>query len=63
MLLERIGQLSTLASEGDGTVGLLLRNPDLYNSLADSAKRLEATLRKVELLLEKIREEGLGVSF
>ena len=63
VLLERLGQLATLASEGDGTVGLLLRNPDLHNSLVDSAKRLEATLRKVELLLEKIRAEGLGVSF
>lgn len=63
LLLGRLGELAKLASEGDGTVGRLLRNPDLHDSLVDSARRLEATLRKVELLIEKIRAEGLGVSF
>lgn len=62
-LLERLGALSRLAAEGDGTVGRLLRNPDLHESLVDSARRLQATLGQLELLLQKIREEGLGVSF
>jgi phospholipid/cholesterol/gamma-HCH transport system substrate-binding protein len=61
VLLGRLDELAKVAAEGDGTVGQLLQNPDLYNSLVDSAKRLEATLRKVELLIEKIRQEGLGV--
>lgn len=63
LLLERMRSLATLAAEGEGTIGQLLNNPDLYKSLVDSAQRLEATLRKVELLLDKIREEGIGVSF
>ncbi|MGA0285894.1 MAG: MlaD family protein [Phycisphaerales bacterium] len=62
VLLERLGELARLAAEGDGTVGRLLRDPDLHESLRESARRLEETLRKAGLLLDKIREEGLGVS-
>lgn len=62
-LLERLGDLARLAAEGDGTVGRLLRNPDLHESLVDAAQRLQVTLRQLELLLQKVREEGLAVSF
>jgi len=62
-LLQRLGELSRLATEGDGTVGRLLNSPDLYHGLVESTRRLEITLRGIELLIEKIREEGLGVSF
>lgn len=62
-LLERLGELARLAAEGDGTIGRLLRDPDLHESLRESARQLETALRRASLLLEKIREEGLGVSF
>jgi ABC-type transporter Mla subunit MlaD len=62
-LLERLGELARLAAEGDGSVGRLLRNPELHDSVVDAAARLEITLRQLELLLQKIREEGLAVSF
>jgi phospholipid/cholesterol/gamma-HCH transport system substrate-binding protein len=61
--LEQVRAVTTLASEGDGTVGLLLNNPELYRSLADAAQRLERTLALVEQLVEKIRAEGLTVEF
>jgi hypothetical protein len=35
----------------------------LYNSLNDSAQRLKSTLGEVELLMKKVRAEGLGVKF
>jgi hypothetical protein len=35
----------------------------LYRSLVDSAERLKRTLGEVELLMQKIRAEGLGVKF
>lgn len=62
-LLERLGEVARLAAEGEGSVGQLLRSPDLHNSLVDAAARLQITLRQLELLLQKIREEGLAVSF
>ena len=62
-MLDRLGELARLAAEGDGTVGRLLRDPDLHESLRESARQLERTLRHAALLLEKVREEGLDVSF
>lgn len=61
--LERVDAMTKAASEGKGTVGQLLTNPDLYTSLEDSAHRLRSTLSEMELLLRKIREEGLDISF
>ena len=40
-----------------------MSNPDLYNALTDSAERLKAALAEVELLLRKVRDEGLDVKF
>ncbi|MSR43806.1 MAG: hypothetical protein EXS15_00390 [Phycisphaerales bacterium] len=61
--LAQIESLSKQASEGTGTVGQLMSNPDLYNALNDSAQRLKSTLGEVDLLLQKVRAEGLGVKF
>jgi phospholipid/cholesterol/gamma-HCH transport system substrate-binding protein len=59
-LTEARGLIRTAAS-GDGTVGQLLNNPDLYESLDDAAERMERTLRDLQLLLDKIRQDGLRV--
>jgi phospholipid/cholesterol/gamma-HCH transport system substrate-binding protein len=59
--LREVQGLARKASEGEGTVGLLLNNPDLYQSLDDAADRMERTLRDMQLLLQKIRDEGLPV--
>ncbi len=56
-------RLTRLATDGNGTVAQLLNNPDLYNSLNDSAIRLERTLVQLQLLVEKIKAEGLPVDF
>lgn len=55
-ILERI-------NKGEGTAGQLVNNPDLYNSLADAATRLDAALREFQLLAEKYRTEGLPIKF
>lgn len=49
------------ARTGKGTVGRMMQDPALYEGLADSAKRLDEALAKLNLLLDKIRAEGLGV--
>jgi hypothetical protein len=56
-----VRRLSRLAREGEGTIGQALNNPDLYNSLNDAATRLEQTLREVQLLIQKIKAEGVQV--
>jgi phospholipid/cholesterol/gamma-HCH transport system substrate-binding protein len=58
---EELNRLLAAARAGDGTVGRLMKDPALYESLTDSARRLESLLERAELLLEKIRAEGLDV--
>ena len=61
--LAQVELLTKQAQDGKGTVGQLMSNPDLYNSLNDSAQRLKSTLGEFELLMQKVRAEGLGVKF
>ncbi|MCA9293059.1 MAG: MCE family protein [Phycisphaerales bacterium] len=56
LLIEQVHQ-------GDGTVAMLLHNPDLYRSLNDAAVRLERTLAEAQRLMEKYRTEGIPVNF
>ena len=46
-------------SKGQGTVGQLVQNPDLYNSLRDAAQRLDKALAAFQLLVDKYRTEGI----
>lgn len=56
-------QLIEQARAGDGTVGRLMSDPALYNNLNDAAQRLGTAMREVNVLLEKLRNEGLPVRF
>jgi len=47
------------ASKGPGTVGQLMQNPDLYNSMRSAADRLDKVLVELQLLVEKYRTEGI----
>ena len=59
--LDELNQLLAAARSGDGTVGKLVKDPALYDGLADAARRLDEALAKVNLLLDKIRTEGIDV--
>lgn len=61
--LAEIDALMRQAREGPGTAGRLMSNPDLYNNLNDAAQRLSSVLRQAQLLLEKVKQEGLDVKF
>jgi phospholipid/cholesterol/gamma-HCH transport system substrate-binding protein len=50
-------------NRGEGTVGQLVKNPDLYASLLDASRRLEKALEEFRLLAEKYRTEGLPIKF
>ncbi len=59
--MQELEQLMIVARTGKGTLGRLAQDPALYEGLSDSAKRLEEALTKFNLLLDKIRAEGLGM--
>jgi phospholipid/cholesterol/gamma-HCH transport system substrate-binding protein len=59
LVMEEVNRLARLAREGEGTVGQLINNPDLYNSLDDAARQLSEAARRLHLLIEKIRAEGV----
>jgi phospholipid/cholesterol/gamma-HCH transport system substrate-binding protein len=50
-------------ADGQGTLGQLATNPDLYKSLNDAAMQLEEALRDARLLIEKFRVEGVPIQF
>jgi phospholipid/cholesterol/gamma-HCH transport system substrate-binding protein len=61
--LEEVRVLTRAAKSGDGTVAQLLSNPDLYNALTDAAVRLERALVEFQLLVAKLKSEGVKVGF
>ena len=60
--LAEVRGLAKRAAEGEGTIPLLLNNPDLYLSLQDATVRLEQTLRELQLLIQKIEAEGVPIN-
>ncbi len=61
MTLAEVQTLLSLATSGQGSVAQALNNPDLYLSLTDASTRLEKTLKDVQLLIEKLRAEGIKI--
>lgn len=61
--LTQAQQIAAKVNAGEGTVGLLVNNPDLYRSLNDAAQRLEKALIEAQLLVEKYRKEGVPIQF
>lgn len=51
------------ARAGKGTLGRLMQDPQLYEGLADAVKRADEAMAKLNLLIDKIRAEGLPIEF
>ncbi|MFI4854269.1 MAG: MlaD family protein [Phycisphaerales bacterium JB065] len=60
--LRNLQDLTEQVNTGQGTLGMLLTNPDLYRSVNDAAVRLEKVLREAQLLIEKYRKEGIPIN-
>jgi len=60
-LLVVVRGLAEKTNRGEGSLGMLISNPDLYNALNDAAVRLEHALREAQLLIQKLREEGVNI--
>lgn len=59
--LSNLQDITQQVNTGQGTLGMLLTNPDLFRSVNDAAVRLEKVLREAQLLLEKYRKEGIPI--
>lgn len=59
--LDQAQTLLAAVNAGEGTAGLLARNPDLYRNINDASVRLERMLEEFELLLRKYRTEGIDL--
>lgn len=59
--LEEFNRLLLAVRTGKGTAGLLVNDPALYDGLTDAAQRLDEALAKLNLLLDKVRAEGIDV--
>ncbi len=55
----RLRDMADAAQKGEGTIGQLLRNPDLYNNLNQAALRLETAIEDARQLIDKFKKEGL----
>lgn len=60
---EQITQVTAGINRGEGTLGQLAKNPELYNSVKDAADRLERALRELQLLVQKYKDEGIPLKF
>ena len=61
--LAEVRGLVRVAGEGEGTIGRLLQDPALYEDLDDAARRLDATLETLRILIEAVKAEGVKVEF
>lgn len=60
---EEIRRAAHSLNSGEGTLGMLLVNPDLYRALQAAAERLDRALVEAHLLIEKYRKEGVPLQF
>ncbi len=56
-----IQKIALRINEGEGTLGQLSKNPDMYNSIRDAAVRLDKALMELQLLMQKLKDEGIPI--
>ena len=60
---EQLESIIAKVSNGDGTIGRLMNDPRLYEELNEAAQRLTVTLRDLQSMVRKVKEEGLELKF
>ncbi len=58
-LLDRLNRIAYKADEGKGTIGKWLNDPELYDALVLTTKRLSLTLEELHQLIKQWRVKGL----
>lgn len=62
-LSDQIDGLLAKLNSGDGTIGRLMNDPKLYEEATEAASRLATTLRDLQALVRRVKEEGLDIRF
>jgi phospholipid/cholesterol/gamma-HCH transport system substrate-binding protein len=60
-LLDTFQSISTKIDKGQGTAGMLMNDPKLYQSLVDSTRELNATIADLKRLVEQWEQEGVSL--
>ncbi len=60
-MLTQVQQISEKINDGKGTAGLLVNDNRLYESLVDTSKELNATVKDLKRLVEQWEQEGVSL--
>lgn len=60
---DQIDTLMAKLTGGDGTIGRLMNDPKLYEEVTEAAERLALTLRDLQALVRRVKDEGLDIRF
>lgn len=60
---DQIESILAQVNEGEGTLGRLVKDPQLYDDLREASQRLAITLRELQSLVARVKEEGLELKF
>jgi ABC-type transporter Mla subunit MlaD len=58
-LIDSVHSISDKIDKGQGTAGLLVNDPKLYQGLVDAERELNANLTVLQRLLEQSEQEGI----
>ncbi|MEM1109860.1 MAG: MlaD family protein [Planctomycetota bacterium] len=61
-MVTQVNTLVEAVNAGEGSVGKVLQDPGLYNSLEDAAQRIGTAADELKLLIEKWKAEGVPLS-
>jgi phospholipid/cholesterol/gamma-HCH transport system substrate-binding protein len=62
-LSDQMDQILARLTTGQGTLGRLLNDDQLYTDVSDAAQRLTLMLRDLQELVRRVKEEGLELRF
>jgi phospholipid/cholesterol/gamma-HCH transport system substrate-binding protein len=62
-ITDQIEAILAQVNSGQGTVGRLMNDPKLYDEMTEAAQRLTITLRDLQALVRRVKEEGLELKF
>ncbi len=60
-LLTNVQSITEKIDKGQGTVGLLVNDPRLYQALVDTSRELKATVADLQRLIEQWEQEGVSI--
>lgn len=60
---DQIDTLMAKLTTGDGTIAKLMNDPKLYEEVSEAAARLALTLRDLQAVVRRVKDEGLDIRF